>query len=62
METASQDLNQEHKAILIVLNVIEKMYETVKDDKEIAREDIEKIIEFLKVFADKCHHAKEEGF
>lgn len=62
METARQDLIQEHKAILIALNVIEKMYERVQNDKEIDYEDIEKMIEFLKVFADKCHHGKEEDF
>ena len=62
METASQDLIQEHKAILIALNVLEKMHERVQNDKEIDCEDIEEIIEFLKVFADKCHHGKEEDF
>jgi hemerythrin-like domain-containing protein len=62
METASQDLIHEHRAILGALSVLEKMYEAAKNDKELAREDIEKIIEFLKVFADKCHHGKEEDF
>ncbi len=62
METASQDLIHEHKAILIALDVIEKMYERVQNDKELDYKDIEDIIEFLKVFADKCHHGKEEDF
>lgn len=62
MEKTSQDLIHEHKAILIALNVIEKMYERIQNDKEVNYKDIEDIIEFLKVFADKCHHGKEEGF
>lgn len=62
MKTASQDLIHEHKAILIALNVIEKMVERIKNNEEIDPKDIEDIIEFLKVFADKCHHGKEEDF
>ena len=62
MNTASQDLIREHKAILIALNVIEKIVERIRNDKEIDHKDIEELIEFLKVFADKCHHGKEEGF
>ena len=62
MKTASQDLMHEHKAILIALDVIEKMYIRVQEDKEMDYKDIEDIIEFLKVFADKCHHGKEEDF
>jgi hemerythrin-like domain-containing protein len=62
MKTPSQDLIHEHKAILIALNVIEQMYKRVQNDKEIDYKDIEKMIEFLKIFADKCHHGKEEDF
>lgn len=62
METASQDLMREHKAILIALDVIEKMSQRVRNDKEIDLKDIEEIIDFLKIFADKCHHGKEEDF
>ena len=62
METASQDLVHEHKAIMVALDVIEKMYEKVGNDNLTDYEDIEEIIEFLKVFADKCHHGKEENY
>ncbi len=62
MEKTSQDLMHEHEAILNALDVIEKMYEGVKKDKKVDYKDIEEIIVFLKVFADKCHHGKEEKF
>lgn len=62
MKTASIDLIHEHKAILIALNVIEKIVERIQNNEEIDPKDIEDLIEFLKVFADKCHHGKEEGF
>jgi hemerythrin-like domain-containing protein len=63
METASQDLIHEHKAILVALNVIEKMWGNVQNNnKQTDYKDIEDIIGFLKIFADKCHHGKEEDF
>jgi len=62
MKTASQDLIHEHKAILIALNVIENIVERIKSNEEIDSKDIEDLLGFLKVFADKCHHGKEEGF
>jgi len=61
METTGQDLMHEHKAILIALDVMEKMHERVQNDKEMNSEDIKEILDFLRVFADKCHHGKEEG-
>jgi hemerythrin-like domain-containing protein len=62
MKTPSQDLIHEHKAILIALAVIEQMVQRVQNNGEIDSKDIDEIIEFLKVFADKCHHGKEEDF
>jgi hemerythrin-like domain-containing protein len=62
MEKASQDLVHEHKAILIILSVLEKICSLFKTSKEVDYHDIEQIIDFIKTFADKCHHGKEEGF
>lgn len=62
MEKPSQDLMNEHEAILTALDVIERMYESVSNDEKINLKDITDIIEFLKVFADKCHHGKEEEY
>jgi hemerythrin-like domain-containing protein len=62
MKTASQDLIREHDAILVALNVLEKMYEKMQNDENVEYNDIEEMIDFLKVFADKCHHGKEEDF
>jgi hemerythrin-like domain-containing protein len=62
MEKASRDLMNEHRAILVTLDIIEKMYERIRDNIETESDDIKEIIDFLKVFADKCHHGKEEDY
>ncbi len=62
MKTISEDLIHEHKSILIALSIIEKMVEKVQNDKDIKVKDIQEIIDFLKLFADKCHHGKEEDY
>lgn len=62
MKRPSQDLKHEHEAILIALNVIEKMSEGVSLDKGIDPKDVKGMIRFLRIFADECHHGKEELF
>lgn len=62
MKTASQDLVHEHNAILLTLSILEKICSSLKAEKEVDSHDIHRIIDFIKTFADKCHHGKEEGF
>jgi len=62
METARQDLINEHKAILVALNILEIMYEKLEKEGEADYFEINDLLEFLKEFADKCHHGKEEDF
>ena len=62
MKTASQDLIHEHKAIQIALNILEKIREKLEKNEAADYKDINDLLEFLKEFADKCHHGKEEGF
>ena len=60
MNYASEDLRNEHEGILFGLDILEKMTSLLSDNKyEI--DDYRNIIEFLRLFADKCHHGKEEG-
>jgi len=37
-----------------------KIAENIEAGKDLDISDIEKIVDFLKTFADKCHHGKEE--
>jgi hemerythrin-like domain-containing protein len=53
-------LKKEHKAIELMLKVLEKFCEKIEAEKEVNREHLDQILEFIKVFGNKCHHAKEE--
>ena len=57
---ATEQLIQEHQGIMLMLNIMNKVADKIEKAKELNKEHTEKIIEFLKIFADKCHHGKEE--
>lgn len=56
-EKATGQLRAEHEGIKLMIQILEKAVSNMDNAKV---EDLEKMIEFIKVFADKCHHAKEE--
>ena len=62
MKTAKEDLLHEHKAIQIALNILERIGERLQKNEIADYNDINALLGFLKEFADKCHHGKEEGF
>jgi hemerythrin-like domain-containing protein len=53
-------LVREHVSIQLMLDVLERVCSKLKAGEEIPHEHLEQILEFLKMFADKCHHGKEE--
>ena len=63
METlmrATGVLMKEHRAIEVMLRVLEAISSRAEADEPLEQEDLDAIVEFLQVFADKCHHGKEE--
>lgn len=60
MVYASQDLIQEHDAILYSLEIAGSMAERFREGQPVSRDDLCELVGFLKLFADKCHHGKEE--
>jgi hemerythrin-like domain-containing protein len=52
----TEDLMHEHKAIKVMLSIMSKIAENIRNQKKTDSEEIEKLIDF----ADKCHHGKEE--
>ena len=61
MGQATNDLRHEHEAILHVLGRLDRMMR-LQDSREgemLGR--YQEVVHFLKTFADKCHHGKEES-
>lgn len=56
----TEELVQEHDAILRMLRVLDGVCTKLSAGEKINAGDLEKMIEFFRVFADRCHHAKEE--
>lgn len=54
-------LNEEHQNILKVITSIEQECEILKTGTDIDTEYFEKVIDFIRNYADKYHHAKEEN-
>ena len=62
MGKATQDLRNEHDAILHVLTILDKVLESKTNSEADKLKFGNELIHFLRIFADKCHHGKEEGF
>ena len=54
------DLKQEHGKIKLMLRILEKICKKLDSGEEIEPEHLDMAIEFIRGFADKCHHGKEE--
>ncbi len=53
-------LKEEHKVIKIMLKVLDKICDKLDKNQTVNIEHLEKIVDFIRTFADKCHHGKEE--
>jgi hemerythrin-like domain-containing protein len=62
MGKATQDLRKEHDSILHVLKILDKMISTDKKEDIVKLKYYNELVYFLKIFADKCHHGKEEKY
>lgn len=54
-------LSQEHRVIEQVLLCLEKLIESDEPTNRFDWQSAEQMLEFFRNFADRCHHAKEEG-
>ena len=57
---ATQQLRDEHEGVKIMLSILEQLCRPLEAAENLNKEHFEGILEFLKVFVDKCHHGKEE--
>jgi hemerythrin-like domain-containing protein len=56
----TDQLKEEHEAIKTLLKVLETVSQRLETGKEVDKKDLDGILKFIQVFADKCHHGKEE--
>lgn len=58
--TPTEFLKQEHRSIEEMLRVMESVCKKLENGDTVSTGDLRNIVEFIKQFADKAHHGKEE--
>jgi hemerythrin-like domain-containing protein len=51
----------EHNAVKVMVRVLDKLCKRLEAGEKIDPDHLDGIIEFFRVFVDRCHHAKEEN-
>jgi hemerythrin-like domain-containing protein len=57
----TEQLKDEHSAVKIMLQILEAVSKKLESGQKVSAEHLDMIIEFIRIFTDKCHHGKEEG-
>ena len=61
MGLATTHLRQEHDTILRMLEATEEVARRLRLEASVPADTLQGFLEFFQVFADRCHHGKEEG-
>ncbi|HEX7484874.1 MAG TPA: hemerythrin domain-containing protein [Vicinamibacterales bacterium] len=56
----TQELIAEHDAVLVALQILEEVETALTAGDVQAADDLGQLLDFLRVFVDRCHHGKEE--
>jgi len=56
----TEDLRSEHQGVVRMLDIMDAMVASIRQDGNPNSDDLSQVLEFLRVFVDKCHHTKEE--
>lgn len=60
--TATEVLRHEHKIVLKILEAVQREGQAIAKTGKIDVEKLDKILDFFRVFVDRCHHGKEEKY
>ena len=60
MNPATTTLRREHDAILRMLDVTEEVARQLNAGRPVTPDTLSDVLEFFRLFADRCHHGKEE--
>jgi hemerythrin-like domain-containing protein len=58
---ATEQLMKEHEAVIQMLHILGSVKNKLSSGQDVPAEDMESMVDFLRVFVDKCHHGKEEN-
>lgn len=62
MGKATQDLQSEHDSILHVFRIMDQAFTSTPQEEAAVLNFGKELVYFLKIFADQCHHGKEENY
>lgn len=62
MLKATEDLRREHESVLHALTIYDQIMSSGPREDSVLLKYYKELIYFLKEFADKCHHGKEEKY
>jgi len=57
---ATQQLRDEHEGIKLMLRILGEICRRVESNEPVNFQHLQGILEFLRMFVDRCHHGKEE--
>lgn len=57
---ATDQLRDEHEGVKLMLAILGRAAAKLESGQDVSPEDLAQMLEFITVFADKCHHGKEE--
>jgi len=60
MTYATQELRDEHEGIKVAIAVLDRLAEDLESGRTVEVDDLDGLVDFLRTFADRCHHGKEE--
>jgi hemerythrin-like domain-containing protein len=60
LASATKLLKEEHRSIRAALDFAERMTSRIERGEEISPEALARLMEFIHLFVERCHHAKEE--
>jgi hemerythrin-like domain-containing protein len=58
---ATEHLIREHESVLKMIEIMQAIAGKMEDGENVDPGDLERILDFLRIFVDKCHHGKEEN-
>lgn len=58
----TDDLREEHRAVKLMLRILDGICTNLEAGKKVKQEHLDGLIEFMRVFVDRCHHTKEEVY